>query len=220
MSLWARITKPFKSSAEVWDEIRTVAKGTGYDFSGMTRARLKEAHGLLWPLPTEGHPGTKRRYVRGEDPLVAADAPDRVLFYGRPDKKAVVWLRPQKAPEEAVDAEYPLWFTTGRVIEHWHTGTMTRNCAELRQANLEAVAELHPDDAAALKVATGDPVRVTSRRGSVVFKARVADSARKGLVFVHMHDPDRMCNVLTIDAVDPVSRQPEFKICAVKVAKA
>ena len=158
--------------------------------------------------------------MKGEDPLVPADAPDRILFYGRPDKKAVVWLRPQKGPEETVDAEYPLWFTTGRVIEHWHTGTMTRNCQELRQANAETVAELHPADASALGIRTGDPVRLTSRRGSVVFKARVVEGARQGLVFAHMHDPDRMCNVLTNDAVDPVSRQPEFKICAVKAAKA
>jgi len=211
---------PWKSPAEAWDELRVLAKGTAYDFTGMTRARLKESHGLLWPLPAEGHPGTKRRYVKGEDPLVPADAPDRVLFYGRPDRKAVVWLRPQKAPEEVVDAEYPLWFTTGRVIEHWHTGTMTRNCKELRHANYETLAELHAEDAAALGVKSGDPVRITSRRGSVVFKVRVVDSARRGLVFAHMHDPDRMCNVLTIDAVDPVSRQPEFKICAVKVEKA
>ena len=211
---------PWRSPAEAWDELRALSKGTAYDFDGMTRERLKAAHGLLWPLPTAGHAGTNRRYVKGEDPLVPADAPDRVLFYGRPDKKAVVWLRPQKAPEEVVDAEYPLWFTTGRVIEHWHTGTMTRNCKELRQANYESLAELHPEDAAALGVKSGDPLRLTSRRGSEVFKVRVMDTARKGLVFVHMHDPDHMCNKLTIDAVDPVSRQPEFKICAVKAVKA
>jgi nitrate reductase NapA len=96
---------------------------------------------------------------------------------------------------------------------------MTRNCRELREANLEAVAELHADDAAALGVRGGDPLRVTSRRGSEVFSARVVEGARKGLVFVHMHDPERLCNRLTNDAVDPVSRQPEFKICAVKAVK-
>ncbi len=211
---------PFKGPDDVWEEIRAASQGTAYDFHGMTRDRLRQSHGLLWPLPTEGHAGTKRRFVRGEDPLVPADAPDRVSFYGRPDMKAVVWLRPQKPPEEVVDAEYPLWFTTGRVIEHWHTGTMTRTCKELRQANYEALAELHPDDASTLDVKSGDRVRLTSRRGTEVFKVRVVDSARKGLVFVHMHDPDHMCNVLTIDAVDPISRQPEFKICAVKAAKA
>jgi nitrate reductase NapA len=211
---------PFQTPEEVWKEILVMAKGTAYDFSGMTRERLRQEHGLLWPLPIEGHPGTRRRYVKGEDPLVAADAADRIQFYGRPDKKAVVWLRPYKPPEESVDAEYPFWFTTGRVIEHWHTGTMTRNCKELTTANYETVAELHPDDAAALQVKSGDKVKITSRRGADTFKVKVVDSARKGLVFTHMHDPEHMCNRITIDAVDPVSRQPEFKICAVKVVKA
>jgi nitrate reductase NapA len=211
---------PFKNPAEAWDEILTLTKGTAYDFTGMSRQRLKESHGLLWPMPSETHPGTKRRYVRGEDPLVPADAPQRILFYGRPDKKAVVWLRPQKPAEEVVDAQYPFWYTTGRGIEHWHTGTMTRNCKELRQANYESMAEIHPQDAAKLGIRDGDRVRLSSRRAAETFRARLTDGTRQGLVYVHMHDPDHMCNRLTIDAVDPVSRQPEFKICAVKVEKA
>jgi nitrate reductase NapA len=209
---------PWRTPAEVWDELRRVAQGTAYDFHGMTRERLRAAPGLLWPLPAEGHPGTARRYVRGEDPLVPADAPDRIQFYGRPDHRAVIWLRPQQPPAEAVDAEYPLWLTTGRVLEHWHTGTMTRTCRELRRT-AEAVAELHADDAAALGVADGDRVRLRSRRGSEIFRARLATGARPGLVFVHMHDADRLCNRLTNDAVDPVSNQPEFKICAVAVER-
>jgi nitrate reductase NapA len=186
----------------------------------MTRAALTSAHGLLWPLPTPGHPGTKRRYVKGDDPLVAAGHPHRIKFYGRPDGKAVVWLRPHKGPEEAIDAEYPFWYTTGRVIEHWHTGTMTRNCKELRQASAEAVAEIHPEDGKTLGLKTGDAVRVTSRRGGETFKVKLTDSSRKGLVFVHMHDDKRLCNLPCNDAVDPISRQPEFKICAVKLEKA
>ncbi len=211
---------PYRGPEDAWAEILQVAKGTPYDFSGMTRERLRESHGLLWPLPTPGHPGTKRRYVRGEDPFVAPDHPHRVKFYGRPDGRAVMWLRPHKPPEEVTDAAYPMAFTTGRVIEHWHTGTMTRNCQELRHANAEALAEIHPQDAARLGVQTGDLVQITSRRGAEKFRAKVTDSARLGLVFVHMHDDQRMCNRITIDAVDPVSRQPEFKICAVKVEKA
>ena len=211
---------PFQTPSEVWSEILTLCKGTAYDFSGMTRDRLKASHGLLWPLPSAGHPGTKRRYVKGDDPLVAADAPHRIQFYGRPDKRAVVWLRPHQPAAEMPDADYPFAYTTGRVIEHWHTGTMTRNCRELRHANAEAVAEIHPDDAKALGVKTGDPVKVTSRRGAETFKARVTDGSRKGLVFVHMHDDKRLCNLPTNDAVDPISKQPEFKVCAVKVTKA
>ncbi len=208
---------PWKAPAEAWEELLALSKGTAYDFSGMSRERLAASHGLLWPLPTAGHPGTLRRYVKGEDPLVPADAPERIRFYGRPDGKAVVWLRPQQPPAEVPDAEYPLYLTTGRVIEHWHTGTMTRNCQELRHANAESVAELHPEDGKRLGVRTGDPVRVSSRRGAETFRVKLVEGARPGVVFVHMHDPERMCNRLTVDAVDPASKQPEFKICAVKV---
>jgi nitrate reductase (cytochrome) len=210
---------PWKSPAEAWEEILTLTKGTAYDFTGMTREALAESHGLLWPLPAPGHPGTKRRYVKGEDPLVPADAPDRIQFYGRPDRKAVVWLRPHQPPAEVPDAEYPFFYTTGRDIEHWHTATMTRNCKELRHANLESVAELAPEDAQRLGVKSGDLVRLSSRRGSERFRAKVVPRSRPGLVYVHMHDPERMCNRLTNDAVDPVSRQPEFKISAIKVEK-
>jgi nitrate reductase NapA len=210
----------FRSPDDAWAEILGLSKGTAYDFSGMSRDRLRKAHGLLWPLPGADSPGTLRRYVKGADPLVPADATGRICFYGRPDRRAVVWMRPQKPPEEVPDAEYPLWFTTGRVIEQWHTGTMTRNCPELRQANFEALAQLHPDDARRLGVKSGDLLDLRSRRGAQRFKVRVGDGERPGLVFVHMHDPDRMCNKLTIDAVDPISRQPEFKICAVKAEKA
>jgi len=210
---------PFQSPSEVWDEILTLCKDTPYDFTGLTRERLQREHGVLWPAPAPDHPGTKRRYVRGDDPFVPADHPHRIKFYGKPNGRAVVWLRPHQLPAEPADAEYPILFTTGRVIEHWHTGTMTRNCQELRHANAEAIAEIHPDDASAWKVKTGDMVRISSRRGREQFRVKVTDSSKKGLVFVHMHDDERLCNLITIDAIDPGSKQPEFKICAVQVEK-
>jgi nitrate reductase (cytochrome) len=210
---------PFKNPDEIWDEILTLAKGTVYDFSGMTRQRLRDAHGLFWPMPTENHPGTKLRYVKGEDPLVPADHPTRMKFYGRPDGKAVVWLRPQKPPEEVIDTQYPYYYTTGRVIEHWHTATMTKNCKELQQANYESVAEIHPEDAKKLGLKGGDWVKLESRRGSERFRTKVTDQSPVGLVYVHMHDQDRMCNRITNDATDPVSRQPEFKVAAIKLVK-
>ena len=210
---------PFENTAQVWDEILTICKDTPYDFTGMTRERLRQEHGLLWPLPSEGHQGTKRRFVRGDDPLVPADHPERIKFYGRPDTRAVIWMRPFKAPEEPADEEYPYYFTTGRVIEHWHTGTMTMNCRELKHANAHAVAELHPDDAKDLAVKEGDTVRITSRRGDETFPVKVTEVSRPGMIFVHMHDAEKLCNKITIDAVDPGSKQPEFKICAVQIAK-
>lgn len=210
----------FESPADVWREILTVCKGTPYDFNGATRERLAQSHGLLWPIPTPDHPGTRRRYVRGEDPNVPADHPHRLQFYGRPDGKAVVWLRPHQRPAEDVDREYPVYYTTGRVIEHWHTGTMTGQVRELAHANYQATAEISPADAQRWGVKTGDRVRLRSRRGELVLPAKVSETAGENLVFVHMHDPDRLCNRLTIDEVDPGSKQPEFKIAAIRVEKA
>jgi nitrate reductase NapA len=209
----------WKSLDEVWDELRALSKGTAYDFSGMTRDRMRPAHGLLWPMPNESHPGTKRRYVKGEDPLVAPEWPQRIQFYGRPDNKAVVWLRPHKPPEEVVDAEYNYYCTTGRNLEHWHTGTMTKSCKELRHANYESMAEINAVDAQKLGLKPGDTVQIASRRGKEKFRVKVTEFSKPGLIYVHMHDPDHMCNRVTIDAVDSISKQPEYKVCAVKMEK-
>jgi len=210
---------PFKTPEDVWNEILKLCKGTAYDFSGMTRERLRKAHGLLWPMPSLDHPGTKRRYVKGDDPLVPADHSTRMKFYGRADGKAVVWIRPQSGPDEKVSAEFPFVYTTTRVLEHWHTGTMTRNVKELRHANAEALAEINPTDGQKLGIRTGDRVRITSKGGQGEFRAMLTDTSRAGLVAVHMHDPNHMCNVVTNDAVDPISRQPEFKVAAVRLEK-
>jgi nitrate reductase NapA len=139
-------------------------------------------------------------------------------FYGRPDGKAVVWARPQTGPEETTDAEYPFYYTTTRILEHWHTSTMTGNVKEFKPV-LEALAEVHPQDAKKLGVQEGEKVRVASRRGQQIFRARITEDMNPGLINVHMHDPERMCNYPTIDAVDAISKQPEFKICAVRIEK-
>ncbi|HID23280.1 MAG TPA: hypothetical protein EYP14_12875 [Planctomycetaceae bacterium] len=120
-----------------------------------------------------------------------------------------------------VDQEYPFILSTGRVLEHWHTGTMTMKAEQLRRAQPEAFVEIHPDDAEKLGVKSGDRVRITSRRGEATIKARVVDTPRPGMVFVPFHwsDDDSLINKVTIDAYDPGSKQPEFKICAVKLAK-
>jgi nitrate reductase NapA len=211
------------SSEDVWNEIRHCSKGTAYDFMGMTRARMKKAHGIQWPCPTEDHPGTQRRFTaKYGDPMVKKFDPEAVdvSFYGQKDKRAAVWLRPHKGPAEPPDAEYPFALTTGRQIEHWHTGTMTLKVAELKRSAPAAYAELNPRDAAKLGVKSKDKVRITSRRGSIVLEAKVMDVPRDGLVFVPMHYPDKMINELTNDAYDAMSKQPEYKICAVKIEKA
>ncbi len=219
----------FKSVDDVWDEMRLASKNTAYDFTGMTRERLKKERGIRWPAPTPDHPGTARRFVKGEDPLLDsgpyADSSlvdGEVKFYARPDGKAIVWLRPAQGPAEPADKEYPYILSTGRVLEHWHTGTMTMKAEELRKAQPEAYVEINPVDAGKLGIRSGDMVRITSRRGQALIKARVVDIPRPGMVFVPWHwaDDNSLINRVTIDAYDPGSKQPEFKICAVKLAKA
>jgi len=223
------VSSKFEEPADVWEEMQEASRDTAYDFTGMVRERLKKERGLRWPCPSEDHPGTARRFVKGEDPLLDSGpyADDSVpageiSFYARPDKKAVVWLRPMKPPAEPTDEEYPYVLSTGRVLEHWHTGTMTMQARELRRAQPEAFVEIHPDDADELGVASGDMVSITSRRGEAVIKARVIDTPKRGMVFVPFHwaESDSLINKVTIDAYDPGSKQPEFKICAVKLAKA
>jgi nitrate reductase NapA len=218
----------FKTPAEIWDEMREASRGTAYDFTGMTRERLHVERGLRWPCPNEEHMGTARRFVKGEDPLLDEGPyqddslqPGEISFYGRPDKRAVVWLRPMKPPAEPTDAEYPLVLSTGRVLEHWHTGTMTMKAEELRRAQPVGFVEIHPVDAEPLGISSGDRVKIISRRGEALIKARVIDTPRPGMVFVpfHWEAMDGLINKVTIDAYDPGSKQPEFKICAVKLAK-
>lgn len=215
----------FRNSEDVWNEIRHCSKGTAYDFMGMTRARMKKAHGIQWPCPTEDHPGTVRRYTaKYGDSLVKKFDPQAtdVSFYGAKadGNRATVWLRPAKGAAEPCDVEYPFVLTTGRQLEHWHTGTMTLKVPELKRSAPAAYVEINPKDAQRMGIKNKDMVKITSRRGSLVLEARVVDVPMQGVVFVPMHYPDKLINLVTNDAYDAMSKQPEFKICAVKVEKA
>ncbi len=210
---------PFKNSADVWDEWRKVARPTPYNFWGITRERLRKESGIRWPCPTEDHPGTRIRYVRGEDPNIPKDYKHKYFFYGKPDGKAVIWFRPYKGPAEAPDKDYPFVLTTGRVIDHWHTGTMTMKVPELRRSFPNAYVEINEKDAKKMGIQNGDRVLLETRRDKMVFPARVSDVCRPGLVFVPWFDVNLMINKLTKDAFDPGSKQPEFKICAVRIKK-
>ena len=223
------ISAKFKTTDDVWDEMREASRDTAYDFRGITRERLKKERGIRWPAPTEKHPGTARRFVKGDDPLLdrgpyADDTlkPGEIKFYAAPDHRATIWLRPAHPPAEPPDDAYPYILSTGRVLEHWHTGTMTMKATELRRAQPEAFVEVNPADAEKLGIKTGDMLRITSRRGEAVIKSRVVTVPRPGMVFVPFHwdDERSFINRVTIDAYDPGSKQPEFKICAVKLAKA
>ncbi|MDR2503424.1 MAG: molybdopterin-dependent oxidoreductase [Deltaproteobacteria bacterium] len=210
---------PYKNAADIWEEWRTLSKGSPYDFYGITRERLKKASGIKWPCPTEDHPGTNLRYVRGEDPLVPKDHPNPISFYGRPDGKVVVYLRPHQPPFEPADADYPFVLTTGRVIDHWHTATMTGKVPELKKAYPSAYVEINPQDAAKLNIRNGDQVVLETKRDKMTFPARVTDTCMPGLVFCPFFDKNKLVNRLFHDATDAASREPEYKICSTKVYK-
>ncbi len=212
-----------------WNDYTAIISDTAHSLTGATYARLKkEKAGLQWPVPTTDHPGTNKRYVRGMDPWfdkLAAEGKipdDRSLyFYGKPDGKAAIWLRPYKAAEENPDREYPFFFTTGRVIEQWHTGTMTMRIPEIARSHPNGYLEIHPDDARKLKIAVGDMVKVTSRRGECLLPARLTEGTLPGVLFVPWHDQAlaRMINFICNDAVDPGSKEPEYKVAAVKIER-
>ena len=131
-------------------------------------------------------------------------------------------MRPYHPPAEMPDQEYPFWLCTGRVLEHWHSGSMTRRVKQLHQAVPDAYVELNHADAQALGIKKGNAVRVTSRRGELQLTAEVDGRGKppRGTVFVPFFDESQLINLLTLDAVDNISKQPDYKKCAVSVAKA
>jgi nitrate reductase NapA len=145
-----------------------------------------------------------------------------VKFYGHKDGKAVIFALPYQDPPEMPDKDFPFWLCTGRVLEHWHTGSMTRRVAELYRSFPDAVIFMHPDDAKAAGLQRGMEAKVMSRRGEI--KLRVETRGRnkppKGLVFIPFFDANRLVNKLTLDATCPISKETDFKKCAVKIVKA
>lgn len=210
----------FRNSADVWDEWRRLSMKGPYNFGGMTRERMKRESGLIWPCPTETHPGTNLRYVRGEDPNIPADHPDKIWFYGNPNGKANIWMRPYKGAAEEPDQEYPFYLTSMRVIDHWHTATMTGKVPELLKANPAAFVEVNTEDASRLNIKNGDLVVVETRRDALTLPAHVNDTCKPGLIAVPFFDKKKLVNKLFLDATDPASREPEYKICAARIKKA
>ena len=177
-----------------------------------------QTRGLRWPV-IDGKE-TLWRYREGYDPYV--EAGQDVSFYGKPDGKANIITAPYEPAAESPDEEYDLWLSTGRVLEHWHSGSMTRRVPELYRAFPDAVIFMHPDDAKARGLRRGLAAKVVSRRGEM--EARVETRGRnrvpKGLIFVPWFDASRLINKVTLDATDPLSKETDFKKCAVKVVKA
>lgn len=201
----------------MYEEYRRFTLGKGKDLASY--AQLKEARGLRWPV-VEGKE-TAYRYAAGIDPYVKKDT--GVHFYKAQGygEKAAFWLRPYHPPAEVPDEEYPFWLTTGRVLEHWHTGSMTRRVKQLHQAVPAAYVEISRADAARLQVVSGDLVDVVSRRGTLRLPALVDGRGKppSGRVFIPFFDEGKLANLLTLDAMDCISKEPDYKKCAVRLAK-
>ncbi|RJF81918.1 nitrate reductase catalytic subunit NapA [Azospirillum cavernae] len=197
----------------LFEEYAAFGRGHGHDLADFEQYHVER--GLRWPVVNGQE--TKWRYREGYDPYVKAG--EGVRFYGNKDGKANVFALPYEPPAESPDADYPFWLSTGRVIEHWHSGSMTLRVPELRKAFPNAVAFMHPDDAKQLNVRRGQEVRVTSRRGEV--RVRVETRGRnkppRGLIFVPFFDHTVLINKVTLDATDPISKQTDYKKCAVKI---
>lgn len=210
----------FTSPQSIWDEYLKCTKGKDMDLTGATYERLKKVRGLRWPVPDENHPGTTHRFVAG-DPLFPQDKAKgkRMYFYNKPDGRAVIFARPDKPPAEKTSAEYPIALTTGRILEQWHTMTMTGQVKELVRAVPRPYVEINPADAKELSIKNKDQVRMITKRGSLEVEAKVVDKPRKGTIFVPFHWPESLTNILTLDAVDPGSKEPEYKVAACRLEK-
>ncbi|MFB7181237.1 molybdopterin oxidoreductase family protein [Streptomyces sp. NPDC056257] len=190
---------------EVFEELRRASAGGPADYSGITYARIEAEQGVFWPCP-EGSAGTERLFL---DRFATEDGRARFVPVSHRDA------------DEVPDADYPLLLTTGRVVAQYQSGAQTRRVDELNAAAPGPFVELHPRLAARIGAVDGSPLAVTSRRGRAVAPARITDTIRADTVFMPFHWPgEGRANTLTNPALDPVSRMPEFKVCAVRVEPA
>jgi assimilatory nitrate reductase catalytic subunit len=197
----------YQNTREIFDELCRASSGGTADYTGATWERIVDEHGLFWPIPEVGHPGTPRLHEGG--------------IFSHPDGKARFHAVPYRPPAEVVDDDYPVWLTTGRVVSQYLSGTQTRRIASLVEQYPEPLCEIHPRLADSLGIANGDQVTVRSRRGEITLPAAVVTTIRPDTVFIPYHWPgNKAANQLTIRAVDPLSKMPEFKVAAVRVAKA
>jgi assimilatory nitrate reductase catalytic subunit len=184
-------------------ELRRASAGGPADYAGIDWARIDAEDGVYWPCPDRAHPGTPRLFAER---------------FATPDGRArFIPVEHRPAVEEPDDA-YPFYLTTGRVLAQYQSGAQTRRIAPLAAAAPEGFVEMHPDAAVGLSISDGQPVRVVTRRGVVEVPARVVDTIRPDTLFVPFHWAGAArANSATVDALDPVSRMPEFKVCAARL---
>ena len=197
----------------LFEEYAEFGLGHGHDLAPFDT--YHRTRGLRWPV-VDGKE-TLWRFREGSDPYVKAGS--GYDFYGNPDHRANIIALPYEPAAESPDAEYPFWLSTGRVLEHWHSGSMTARVPELYRSFPNAVVFMNADDAQRLKLRRGSEVRVVSRRGEIVTRVETRGRNRMppGLVFVPWFDASQLINKVTLDATDPISRQTDFKKCAVKI---
>ncbi|MFD2207135.1 nitrate reductase catalytic subunit NapA [Kiloniella antarctica] len=197
----------------LFEEYAEFGRGHGHDLAPFDRYHLER--GLRWPVVNGKE--TKWRFKEGSDPY--AKPGSDFDFYGKPDGRAVIFALPYEPAAESPDEEYDLWLSTGRVLEHWHSGSMTQRVPELYKAFPDAVAFMHPDDAKMRGLRRGQEIKIISRRGEMITRVetRGRNKPPKGLIFVPWFDASQLINKVTLDATDPISKQTDFKKCAVKV---
>jgi nitrate reductase NapA len=200
----------------LFEEYAEFGRGHAHDLADFEL--YHKTRGLRWPVV--GSKETLWRFREGYDPYVKSG--EGVAFYGYPDKKAKIIFCPYEPAAESPDKDFDLWLCTGRVLEHWHSGSMTRRVPELHRSAPSAVLFMHPDDAQKRGFHRGQVVKVQTRRGEVV--TRVETKGRNkpplGLVFIPFFDESQLVNKLTLDATCPISKETDFKKCACKVVAA
>lgn len=188
---------------EVFDELRRASAGGAADYAAITYGKIESNYGVFWPCPEDDHPGTPRLFESR---------------FATPDGKARFHAVEYRPPAEEPDEAYPLYLTTGRVLAQYPTGTQTRRIERLGEGAPEPVAEIHPTTARRYALTGGDDVVLTTRRGSAHFRVKLTPTVRADTVFVPFHwGGERAANLLTNPALDPVSRMPEFKVCAARI---
>jgi len=187
----------------VFEELRRASAGGPADYAGISYQRIAASDGVFWPCPAPDHPGTPRMFLDG---------------FATPDGRARFFPVEHRPPAEDIDAEYPVYLTTGRLLQHYQSGTQTRRVRALREAQPEPFVEVHPDLALAYQLEEGDRIRVVSRRGAAHGLVRITETIRADTVFMPFHwGGAASVNRVTNPALDPVSKMPEFKVCAVRL---
>jgi nitrate reductase NapA len=200
----------------LFEEYAEFGRGHAHDLADFDI--YHQSRGLRWPV-VDGKE-TLYRFREGYDPYV--EAGKGVQFYGRPDGRANIIFAPFEAAAETPDDEFDLWLCTGRVLEHWHSGSMTRRVPELHRAFPSAMVFMHPEDAQARGLRRGQEIMISTRRGEMLSRVetRGRNKPPRGLVFVPWFDEGQLINKLTLDATCPLSKETDFKKCACKVERA